>query len=72
MMMMMMLKALVPHLLGGKTGRGKTTLLMKMKRRDDLESTSRDFQQAYWLFMGVVKDLQEHYGHGKSTKDDEK
>jgi hypothetical protein len=39
---------------------------------DDLDSMSRDFQQAYWLFMGVVKDLQERYGRGKSTKDDDK
>jgi hypothetical protein len=39
---------------------------------DDLGSTSRDFQQAYWLLMGVVKDLQEYYGRGKSMKDDDK
>jgi hypothetical protein len=39
---------------------------------DDLDRTSRDFQQAYWLLMGVVKDLQDHYGREKSTKEDDK
>jgi hypothetical protein len=27
---------------------------------DDLDRTSSDFQQAYCLFLGVVKDLQEY------------
>jgi hypothetical protein len=38
----------------------------------DLDRTSREFQQAYWLFMAVVKDLQDHYGHGESKKEEGK
>jgi hypothetical protein len=35
---------------------------------DDLDRTARDFQQAYGLLRGVLRDLEIHYGHNKFKK----